>query len=69
MASFVALLAASRWKPRLAGFLAIPVLLMCIGAVYDGYHYVSDIVAGAMVGTLVFFAVSSIRRANPASVA
>ena len=68
MASFVALLSAARWKPRLAGWLVIPVVLMCIGAVYDGYHYASDIVAGALLGIVVFFFVSSIRRANPAGV-
>ncbi|MGE5112759.1 MAG: phosphatase PAP2 family protein [Acidobacteriaceae bacterium] len=69
MASFVALLSAARWKPRLARWLVIPVVLMCIGAVYDGYHYASDIVAGALLGIVVFYFVSSIRRANPAGVA
>ncbi len=63
MASVVALLAAARWRPRLARWLAAPVLLMCVGAVYDGYHYASDIVAGALVGAASFYAVTAIRRA------
>ncbi len=68
MASFVALLAAVRWRPTLAKWLVAPVLLMCVGAVYDGYHYASDVVAGAIVGILAFLIVSSIRRDNPAIV-
>ena len=62
MASVVALLAASKWKPRLGLWLSVPVILMCVGAVYDGYHYVSDIVAGAVVGAAAFYAVIAIRR-------
>jgi membrane-associated phospholipid phosphatase len=69
MASVVALLAASRWKPRLGRWLSIPVLLMGVGAVYDGYHYASDIVAGAAVGVVAFYVVIAIRRANRAAVA
>jgi membrane-associated phospholipid phosphatase len=26
---------------------------MCGGAVYDGYHYASDVVAGALIGIAV----------------
>jgi membrane-associated phospholipid phosphatase len=55
MASTVALLAAARWKPRLARWLAVPVLLMCVGAVYDGYHYAADIIAGALLGATAFW--------------
>ena len=61
MASVVALLAALRWKPRLGRWLAVPVLLMCFGAVYDGYHYASDIVAGGLIGAMAFYVVTSIR--------
>jgi membrane-associated phospholipid phosphatase len=68
MASVVALLAAFKWKPCLGFWLAIPVLLMCFGAVYDGYHYASDIVAGAVVGIVCFSAVIAIRYTNPPSV-
>jgi membrane-associated phospholipid phosphatase len=63
MASFVALLAAAKWKPRLARWLTVPVLLMCVGAVYDRYHYASDIFAGAILGAIVFWLVHSIRSA------
>ncbi len=69
MASVVALLAATRWKPKFAMWLVIPVLLMCVGAVYDGYHYFSDIIGGALIGGIAFWAVASVRRANPARVA
>ncbi|HEX6879090.1 MAG TPA: phosphatase PAP2 family protein, partial [Terriglobales bacterium] len=69
MASVVALLAAAKWRPKLAVWLVISVLLMCIGAVYDRYHYFSDIIVGALIGGISFWAVSSVRRANPARVA
>lgn len=52
MAAVVSLIAAIRWAPRLGAWLVLPLLLMCVGAVYDGYHYVSDIVAGAALGAL-----------------
>jgi membrane-associated phospholipid phosphatase len=54
MAAVISLLAALRWSPRLGKWLILPVLLMGIGAVYDSYHYVSDIVAGAFVGIAAF---------------
>lgn len=66
MASVAALLAAAKWKPRLARWLAVPVLLMCVGAVYDGYHYASDIIAGALIGVIVFWAIVSIHPLNSA---
>jgi membrane-associated phospholipid phosphatase len=69
MASTVALLAAWRWIPRLGKILAFPVLLMCIGAVYDRYHYSSDILGGAVIGATAFYVLLVIRRANRAVVA
>jgi len=68
MASVVALLSAAKWKPRLAQWLSLPVLLMSIGAIYDGYHYLSDIFAGALLGAAVFSLVCAIRHANPVRV-
>jgi membrane-associated phospholipid phosphatase len=62
MASTIALLAALRWKPRLGYLLIVPVLLMCVGAVYDGYHYFSDVVAGALLGAAVFWLVVLLSR-------
>lgn len=50
MLSFVVLMFAYRYLPRLAPWLLFPVLLMCVGAVYDGYHYASDVIAGAALG-------------------
>jgi membrane-associated phospholipid phosphatase len=48
----VALLFARRYAAKLGLFLAPLVALLCVGAVYDGYHYVSDVVAGFIVGVL-----------------
>ena len=53
MLAFVVLVFAYRFLPRVAPWLLVPILLMCVGAVYDGYHYASDVVAGALVGIVV----------------
>jgi membrane-associated phospholipid phosphatase len=50
MLAFVVLMYAYRYLPRWAPWLLFPILLMCAGAVYDGYHYASDVVAGALIG-------------------
>ncbi len=44
---------AFRYFPRLAVALLVCVLLMCVGAVYDGYHYAIDVVVGALLGAAV----------------
>jgi len=41
---------AYRFLPRVAPWLLVSVLLMCVGAVYDGYHYASDVIVGAVLG-------------------
>jgi len=53
MLTFVVLTFAYRYLPRVAPWLLAPVLLMCVGAVYDGYHYASDVVAGAAIGIVL----------------
>jgi membrane-associated phospholipid phosphatase len=53
MLAFVVLVFAYRFLPRLAPWLLFPILLMCVGAVYDGYHYASDVMVGAVLGTAV----------------
>jgi len=53
MLAFVVLWFAYRFLPRLAPWLLFPVLLMCVGAVYDGYHYASDVIAGAAIGIIL----------------
>ena len=50
MLAFVVLMFAYRYLPQVAPFLLFPILLMCVGAVYDGYHYASDVLAGAAIG-------------------
>jgi membrane-associated phospholipid phosphatase len=46
----VALYYAWRYLPKLGLALTPLVGLLCVGAVYDRYHYISDVVAGAFVG-------------------
>ena len=53
MLAFVVLIFAYRYLPRLGPWLLFPILMMCVGAVYDGYHYASDVAAGALVGIVV----------------
>ena len=56
MMAFVVLVLAYRYLPRLAPWLLVIVLLMCVGAVYDGYHYASDVIAGGAIGIASAFA-------------
>ncbi len=53
MLAFAVLLFVFRYFPRAALVLLLCNLLMCAGAVYDGYHYPIDVVAGALLGVLV----------------
>ena len=48
----VALFYAWRYAPRLGAWLSPLVFLLCVGAVYDRYHYVSDVVAGIFIGVI-----------------
>ena len=53
MLAFVVLMFAYRFLPRAAPWILIPILLMCVGAVYDGYHYATDVIAGACIGLVL----------------
>jgi len=53
MLAFAVLVFVFRYFPRLAPWILICVLLMSIGAVYDGYHYAVDVIAGAALGVAV----------------
>jgi len=53
MLAFVVLVFGRRFLPRVAPWLLAPILLMCLGAVYDGYHYASDVTIGALMGIVV----------------
>jgi membrane-associated phospholipid phosphatase len=53
MLAFVVLMFTYRYLPRLASWVLVPILLMCVGAVYDGYHYASDVIAGAGIGLIL----------------
>jgi membrane-associated phospholipid phosphatase len=60
-AGMVALIFAWRYLPKLGAALTPIVLLLCAGAVYDGYHYLSDVVAGLVVGALAASVVLAFR--------
>ncbi len=65
MLAFVVLVFVWRFLPRVAPWVLVSNLLMCFGAVYDGYHYASDVVAGAAIGLIVGCAfISSMVRQN-----
>jgi membrane-associated phospholipid phosphatase len=51
-----------RHAPRLGAALTLLVALMGPGAVYDGYHYASDVVAGIAVGAVAAAIVMAIQR-------
>ena len=53
MLAFTVLVFVCRYFPRLAPWLLLCNLLMCMGAVYDGYHYAIDVLAGALLGAMV----------------
>ncbi len=48
----VAVIAAWRYAPKLGAALTPLLILLCIGAVYDRYHYVSDVIAGLAFGAV-----------------
>jgi len=51
------LIIAWRCVPRLANLLLPFFIFMCVGSVYDRYHYVSDVVGGIVVGAPPAFVV------------
>lgn len=56
-------LATGRFHPR-AGLLLAPLaLLLALGAVYGGYHYATDAVCGALLGTVAVVAAPAAYRA------
>jgi membrane-associated phospholipid phosphatase len=53
MLAFIVLIFVRRYWPRASLWVLVINLLMCLGAVYDGYHYASDTVAGMILGLVV----------------
>jgi membrane-associated phospholipid phosphatase len=45
---------AFRYRPRLGWWLTPLVVLLCIGAVYDRYHYFSDVPSGILFGLAAY---------------
>jgi len=68
MLAFAVLVFTFRYLPRLARWLLICVLLMSVGAVYDGYHYALDVIAGGLLGVAVgaaFLGITQQQKALP----
>ncbi len=57
-------LMALRWQPRVGWMLAATSVLVGFGAVYGGFHYATDMVAGAILGFLCATAVLRFARAH-----
>ena len=55
----VAALFSARFAIRYAPLLFALLILMCVGAVYDRYHYASDIAGGLVIGVAAAVAVRS----------
>jgi membrane-associated phospholipid phosphatase len=51
-----------RFLPRWAPLIALLTLGLALGAVYGGFHYAIDAVAGAVLGVLVFVAAGPLHR-------
>lgn len=54
-------LLAFRLLPRLAPFVAVLAVLLGLGAVYGGFHYATDVVAGAALALIVFSVAGRLR--------
>jgi membrane-associated phospholipid phosphatase len=52
MLAFVVLIFVWRYFPQIAPWLLLISILMCLGAVYDGYHWASDTIVGAIIGCI-----------------
>jgi membrane-associated phospholipid phosphatase len=52
---------AIRWQPKMGAILALTSVLVGVGAVYGGFHYGVDMIAGAVLGFIVAAAVLLIR--------
>lgn len=46
-------LLALRWQPTVGAVLCVVTPLLALGAVFGGYHYAIDVIAGAMLGAAV----------------
>jgi membrane-associated phospholipid phosphatase len=53
----VAVIFAWQYTPKLAAALTPLAFLLCAGAVYDRYHYVTDVLGGAAVAAVAVWIV------------
>jgi membrane-associated phospholipid phosphatase len=59
--SVVQTVMALRWQPKMGAILALTSMLIGVGAVYGGFHYGVDMIAGAMLGFIIAAAVLLVR--------
>lgn len=62
-ASVVASLAALRFQRRVGIVVAVLTVALAVGAVYGGYHYLVDVLAGAIVGVASWLLADALCRA------
>lgn len=53
---------AFRYRPRLGWWLTPLLVLLCIGAVYDRYHYFSDVPSGILLGLVGYKVIFALAR-------
>lgn len=58
-------LSSLRWRRSLGVWVAITTALLAIGAVYGGFHYGADVLAGGVVGAGVWAVAQAIEPAQP----
>lgn len=56
-------LVVARYLPRLTAVFAVLTLGLALGAIYGGFHYATDAVAGVLLGTVAFIAAPALARA------
>lgn len=56
-------LVVARYLPRRAPVFALLTLGLAVGAIYGGFHYATDAIAGVLLGTLAFVAAPHVARA------
>jgi membrane-associated phospholipid phosphatase len=51
-----------RFLPALAPFVALAATGLAVGAVYAGFHYATDVIVGALLGTALVLAAPTVKR-------
>jgi membrane-associated phospholipid phosphatase len=51
-----------RYLPRFGAFVAVLAVGLAVGAVYGGFHYATDVIAGALLGVIAAFVAPAFAR-------